>query len=394
MGAILHGIRRVGGLAGMVLLVGTVGVARAQPLSGYLPASVPGYATMPGVTVLSQPRPDYQPPGIPIDSFLVSPSIVAGLGYDSNVLGGPGSPGSLTLGTHPSVTARSDWSSDSLVGILGLDDTRYLATPQQSRTDATAVFGGTLAVGRDELALAAAYLDRHEDRTSIDVLPSDTPVAYTVLDVRAGYTLVLDRLSLTPNIGLSRYQYSDTTIMGVPTSQSYRNRDVLAGGVTARYEIMPLQNVLLVLRGTGTNYLTPQACQPTRNSTGAVVLVGLSDDPDALWRYRLLVGWEERQFAARVYHPAGHWGKREIWPQPADFIRYSCRLWARIMGTQTDGNDANSAALAGRSDRHKEAAATHTAAIPGRGRAARRDSEAVHRHGGQEAGREGHAGGR
>jgi hypothetical protein len=32
------------------------------------------------------------------------------------------------------------------------------------------------------------------------------------------------------------------------------------------------------------------------------VLVGLSDDRDALWRYRLLVGWEERQFAARVYH--------------------------------------------------------------------------------------------
>ncbi len=305
MGAILYGIRRVGVLAGMVLLVGTVGVARAQPLSSYLPASVPGYATMPGVTVLSQPRPDYQPPGIPIDSFLVSPSIEEGLGYDSNVLGGPGSAGSLTLGTHPSVTARSDWSSDSPVGILGLDDTRYLATPKQSRTDATAAFGGTLAVGRDELTLAAAYLDRHEDRTSLDALPSDTPVAYTVLDVRAGYTLVLDRLSLTPNIGLSRYQYSDTTIMGVPSSQSYRDRDVLAGGVTARYEIMPLQNVLLVLRGTGTNYLTPQAGQPTRNSTGAVVLVGLSDDRDALWRYRLLVGWEERQFAARVYHTHG-----------------------------------------------------------------------------------------
>jgi hypothetical protein len=259
MGAVLHGIRRVGVLAGMVLPVGTVGVARAQPPSSDLPASVPVYATMPGVTVLSRPRPDYQPPGIPIDSFLVSPSIEGGLGYGSNVLGGPGSPGSLTLGTHPSVTARSDWSSDSLVGILGLDDTRYLATPQQSRTDATAAFAGTLAVGRDELTLAAAYLDRHEDRTSIDALPSDTPVAYAVLDVRAGYTLVQDWLSLTPNVGLSRYQYSNTTIMSVPTSRSYRDRDVLAGAVTTRYETMPSQNVLLVLRGTGTNYLTPQA---------------------------------------------------------------------------------------------------------------------------------------
>jgi hypothetical protein len=256
---------------------------------------------MPAVTVLSQPRPDYQPPGIRVDSFLVSPSIEEGVGYDSNVLGGPGSPGSWTLGSHPLVTVRSDWSSDSLVGVLGLDDTRYFDTPQQSRTDATVAFGGTLAVGRDQLTLSAAYLDRHEDRAAIDSLPSDTPIQYTVVDARVAYTLALDRLSLTPNVDLSHYEYGNTTILGVPTSQSYRDRDVLNVGVTARYEIMPLQNALLVLRGTATNYLTPQLGQPTRNSTGALVLVGLSDDRDAIWRYRLLFGWEERRFAASAY---------------------------------------------------------------------------------------------
>jgi hypothetical protein len=310
MGAIWHGIRRVGGLTGILwlagtagglLLVGTVGAARAQPLSGYFPAGVPGYDTMPGVTVLSRARPDYQPPGIPLDSFLVAPSFEEGLGYDSNVLGGPGSPGSWTLGTYPAVQARSDWSRDAVAGILGLDDTRYLDMPRQSRTDATAAFGGTLAIGRDELTLAAAYLDRHEDRTSLDALPSDTPVAFTLFDARVDYTLALDRLALTPNLEFSRYQYSNTTILGVPVSQIYRDRDVLAGGLTARYEIMPLQNALLVLRGTGTNYLTPQAGQPTRNSTAILVLAGLSDDRDALWRYRLLFGWEQRQFAASAY---------------------------------------------------------------------------------------------
>ena len=319
MDSIWHCIRRVGGLtgsllpastagglrlasaAGILLLAGTVGGARAQTLSGYFPAGVPGYDTMPGVTVLSRTRPDYQPPGIQVDSFLVSPSIEEGLGYDSNVLGGPGSPSSLTLGTHPSVTARSDWSRDAVAGILGLDDTRYLEAPKQSRTDATAAFGGTLAIGRDELTLAAAYLYRHEDRTSLDAVPSDTPVAFKLFDARVDYTVALGRLALTPNLELSNYQYTNTTIMGAPASQSYRDRNVLAGGVTARYEIMPLQNALLVLRGTATNYLTPQAGQPTRNSTGALVLVGLSDDRDAFWRYRLLLGWEERQFAASAY---------------------------------------------------------------------------------------------
>ena len=75
--------------------------------------------------------------------------------------------------------------------------------------------------------------------------------------------------------------------------------------MTARYEIMPLQNALLVLRGTKTNYLVPQAGQPTRNSTGALLLAGLSDDRDSIWRYRLLLGWEQREFAASAYPAHG-----------------------------------------------------------------------------------------
>jgi hypothetical protein len=322
MAAIWQSIRRVGGLAGTLLLASAAGgvllasaagglllvaagAARAQTLSGYFPAGVPGYDTMPGVTVLSRARPDYQPLGIPVDSFVVSPSMSEGLGYDSNVLGGPGSPGSWTLGTQPSVQVKSDWSQDSVVGVLGLDDTRYLDTPSQSRTDATAAFGGTLAVGRDELTMATAYLSNHEDRSSIDALPTDTPVAYRLFDARLGYTIVLDRLSLTPNLEFSNYQYSNTMILGVPTSQNYRDRDVLAGGLTARYEIMPLQNALVVVRGTNTNYLEPQIGQPTRNSTGFLLLAGLSDDRDAVWRYRLLLGWEQREFAASAYATHG-----------------------------------------------------------------------------------------
>jgi hypothetical protein len=212
MGAIWQCIRGLCGLAGSLLRAGTgaalllaaaAGVARAQTLSSYFPAGVPGYDTMPGVTVLSRARPDYQPLGIPVGDFVVSPSIAEGVGYDSNVLGGSGSPGSWTVGTHPSVQAHSDWSSDAVSGILGLDDTRYLDTPSQSRTDATAAFGGTLAVGRDNLTLAAAYLDRHEDRTALDALPSDTPVAFRLFDARIDYTMSLARLSLTPNLDFS-----------------------------------------------------------------------------------------------------------------------------------------------------------------------------------------------
>ena len=294
MGANWFCLRCVDGLIGILLLISAAGVARAQPISSYFPSGVPGYGTMPGVTVLSRARPEFAPDSIHAGGFLLDPAMEEGVGYDSNVLGGAGSPGSWTLGTHPSLRVTSDWSRDAVAGVLGLDDTRYLDAPRQSRTDGSAAFGTTKMIGRDTLTLGAAYLVLHEDRTALDALPSDTPVGFTLTDARVDYTLALDRLNVTPNLEISNYHYTSTTILGIPTSQAYRDRNVVAGGVTARYEMMPRQDALLVLRGTGTDYTDPQIGQPTRNSTGAMVLVGLSDDSDAVWRYRLLLGWEHR----------------------------------------------------------------------------------------------------
>jgi hypothetical protein len=301
MGATRCRLRRVGGLVGFLVLISLAGAARAQPIAVYFPEGVPGFDTMPGVTVLSRTRPDYDPPGIHAGSFLIHPSFEEGFGYDSNVLGGTGSPGSWILGTHAQARANSTWSQDGASAVLGVDNQRDLDTPQQSRTDATAAAGGTVTFGRDTLTLGAAWLLRHQDRTMLDAVPSDTPIPFSVGDLRADYTAVFDRLSLTPNVEFTTLRYGNTTVFGVPTSESYQNRNVLAGGVTARYEVMPLLNAILVARGIGTRYVSPAAGQPSSNSTSALLLVGVSDDRDAVWRYRLLVGWEQRAFAASVY---------------------------------------------------------------------------------------------
>jgi hypothetical protein len=338
MGANWFCLRGVDGLIGILMLIGAAGAARAQPISSYFPSGVPGYGTMPGVTVLSRARPEFAPDSIHADGFLVDPAIEEGVGYDSNVLGGAGSPGSWTLGTHPSLRVTSDWSRDAVAGVLGLDDTRYLDAPRQSRTDGSAAFGTTKMIGSDTLTLGAAYLVLHEDRTSLDALPSDTPVGFTLTDARVDYTLALDRLNVTPNLEISNYHYTSTTILGIPTSQAYRDRNVVTGGVTARYELMPRQDALLVLRGTGTDYTDPQVGQPTRNSTGAQVLIGLSDDSDAVWRYRLLLGWEHRAFAASVYraHDAPVAEAELIW-SPSGMTTLTGRLTRSIEDAAQEG---------------------------------------------------------
>ena len=78
----------------------------------------------------------------------------------------------------------------------------------------------------------------------------------------------------------------------MPASQAYRDRDVVQGAVTTRYELSPNRNLLLVTRALSVQYVEPQQGVPTRDSSGYQVLVGISDDADAVWRYRLLLGWE------------------------------------------------------------------------------------------------------
>lgn len=277
------------------------GSVRAELLAEFFPDGVPGYGTAPGVTVASRARTEYDPPGVRVDSFILHPQLEEGFGYDSNVLGSAAARGSWLIGSRPSLLVNSDWSRGGLGGYVGADNESYFGQPKQSFTNWTASLGGVVPVGRDALTISVAHFALHQSRTDLDALPSDEPIGYQVEDARASYLATFGRLSITPGVAFSAYRYDATTIFGVPVSQAYRNRDVLRGDVTTRYELSPDRNALLVLRALNVHYVAPQAGQPTRNSTGYEVLVGLSDDSDGMWRYRLLVGWEDRVFAAPGY---------------------------------------------------------------------------------------------
>src|SRR3954452_16466921 len=101
--------RRLVGAA--IVVVVAYGSVRAELLSNYFPAGVPGYGTAPGVTVASRMRPDLDPPGLRAGSFLLHPQWEEGLGYDDNVFGSSaGRQGSWILGSRPSLLVGSDWS--------------------------------------------------------------------------------------------------------------------------------------------------------------------------------------------------------------------------------------------------------------------------------------------
>lgn len=277
------------------------GSAAAAWLDTLFPAGVPGYGAEPGVTVVSRLRPDTQPQGVPAGSFILHPTWEQSLGYDSNVLGGPTPLGSWVIGTHPSLLAASEWSRDALGFYAGADDRRDLGAPAQSRTDWTASLGGSLDIGRDRLTLAVAHIASHEDRTDLDALPTDQPVPFQVDDLRASYAWLSGRWTVTPNLEAATWHYDATSILGVPASQAYRDRTVLQGGTTVSYELAPQRTLVVVIRAIGQDYTHPSPGAASLNSTGYQALGGFDYADDAVWRYRLLLGAEHRDFAAAAY---------------------------------------------------------------------------------------------
>jgi hypothetical protein len=91
--------------------------------------------------------------------------------------------------------------------------------------------------------------------------------------------------------------------MGMPASQAYRDRVVVQGGVTVRYELAPLRDLLFVTRTIEQDYTRTPPGQTTPNSNSYQMLVGLDYDDDSVWRWRLLVGAEARTFASKSYRP-------------------------------------------------------------------------------------------
>jgi hypothetical protein len=279
-----------------VLLCGT---AAADMVSALLSTGVPGYGTAPGVTVASRLRPETEPAGVRAGGFVLRPVLEEAAGYDSAPFGGIAG-GSWMLGTRPSLRLDSDWSRHALGAYVAADDRRYLGAPAQSRTDWTLSAGGALDIGRGRLTLSAAHLAQHEDRTQLGALATDRPLAFRLDDARASYALAAGRWTLTPSIQVSSWRYGTATAGGAPLPQAYRDRTLLEGGLTLRYETAPRRDLLLATRVLGQGYAHPQPAQPQRTSTGYQALFGYADG-DGVLRYRLLAGLESRHFAAAAY---------------------------------------------------------------------------------------------
>jgi hypothetical protein len=288
----------VGWLTFLAVALGSVS-ARAQGITLDFPAGNAGYDQQYGVTVRTRLRSLYDETGIQLGAFNIHSDIDQSFLYNSNVLGSSGS-GSFVSNSAAAVSAQSLWPRDSLAASVGVAHSHYFSLPLDY-TDYNAGLSGGYTIDRDLLAAAYSHQSYHTIGGKIATTSSSTPMLDQVDTARLSYTVRRYEVSISPELIASAYRFGPATVLGVPISQGFLNRNVIAAGATTRLPTAGTTDIVIVVRALDSQFLSRQAGQPSNNSTSALILAGLDYQPDGPWRYQLLVGGEIRSFAAHQY---------------------------------------------------------------------------------------------
>lgn len=282
------------------------------PLDSYFPQGVPGDVDEPGVTVRSRLRSDYDAPGIQAGPFIIRPMLDETLGYDDNIVGGENGQGSTLIESNASASANTNFSRDNLGVTANVDDFRYPDRPRQSHTDYSGSVGGEVDIGRDALDLSASHLSGNQEPYDLGATGAFNvqlakPLSFTDDDIRISYTTTAGRFTFVPNVDYQLLRLAHGDFSGVASDlesfydQSLRDRNVLQGGVVARYELQPQRQVVVVLNGSDNHYIRTGG-QDSRNFT---VLAGLDYLLSGSLTARALIGFQERSYSSAQYSSQG-----------------------------------------------------------------------------------------
>jgi hypothetical protein len=299
----LHHRPRPYSTAGILLCVAALVVpcpTLAQSIDFYFPQGNFGYDQQLGVTVQTRAHPLYTPQGVQIDSFNVQPRFDESLFYNSNVTG-LGNSASLGSRTSAGVSLGSNWTRNSLAASVGVDHFQYFSLPDDSYTNWNVGLAGGYSIGDSQLLGAYSHQSYYQLSTTIGTVRSTTPIQNSADSIGFSYTFNLDKLAITPSIGIAAYRFGSGTAGGITFNQAFLNYNSFAAGVTARYALNEQSGILAVVRGLDSDYLSTPTGQPSNDSKSLLLLAGIDYQAKSVWRYRLLGGIEVRKFASSQF---------------------------------------------------------------------------------------------
>jgi hypothetical protein len=260
----------------MALAVSTNG-AQALELDSLLPADVPGYGAIPGVSILSRVHPEYTQIDMNYGTLSFSPSIGAAGGYDSNPNGV--STGSAVLNLMPSLLAQ-----DTEIGFGAYAAgvfSNYPEATEQNTSGYTVALGENALLPRETLTLSAALAGAPETGFGFNTAVFSKPVSASVKDIRGSDKILLGTLTLTPKVSASQYRFA---------GDESQDRTDYRQSVTGEFNAGGPLRIVTLLQATESQYR-----QQIYNANSYGALAGFANAAAGIWQVRMLAGIATRQ---------------------------------------------------------------------------------------------------
>jgi hypothetical protein len=300
--------------------------------SGYavaqIPTPVPAYpgnalgpaAVGPeGTTVLNRPRPDYDPLGIRLGSFIVHPSVGVSETFDSNVFATQTNTKSDFYTTeNPGVSVASDWNRHSLAFNATGQFKQYATHSSEDVNNAATDMRGRYDIANGQYFIAdAGYALQHEDRASPDSTTNQIqPTEYHVTGAYLAYVHELTRIGFRVDGTITSYDFnSQFTSTGVLVPENDRDRIEYVLAPRASYEFVPGYQAFV--RGVGNirrynqqdqTLLHPDPANFTitnpsarRNSAGWEVDVGTAIEITRIITAEIYAGFLHQEYQSPLY---------------------------------------------------------------------------------------------
>ncbi|HEV2548583.1 MAG TPA: outer membrane beta-barrel protein [Stellaceae bacterium] len=196
-----------------------------------------------GQTVLSRPRPDYDPLGIRLGSFIVHPTLGLTETYDSNVFATQnGAKSDFYTTENPGVSVASDWNRHSLAFTATGQFKQYATHSSENVNNAAADLRGRYDISNGQYFIAdGGYALQHEDRASPDSTVNQAhPTEYHVTGAYLAYVRELARIGLRVDSTVTSYDFnSQFTSTGILVPENDRDRIEYVVAPRVSYEFIP-----------------------------------------------------------------------------------------------------------------------------------------------------------
>lgn len=239
-----------------------------------------------GDTVLTRPRPDYDPIGQRVGGFILYSDLQVQETYNSNVFYTESGPkGDFITAVNPSVDLKSNWNVHALNFHGDVDKVIYSRYHQNNFFDYTLATDGRLDIYHDaRLYGGLGYAIRHQPLYSPNnVSNTQAPVQYSDLSGNLAGEKEFNRLALRLDANYDAYHYEDAVLSsavgGGISKQSLEDYDDKRVALKTSYELVPGRQVYLLTAGDWRDYSNEVDLTGfNRTSHGYTVAVGTRYD--------------------------------------------------------------------------------------------------------------------